>query len=285
MYLVTGGSGQLGRELIKTLTSAKMRFLAPNRSEFDLEDFNQMRSYLKDNRFSAILHLGADTNVDGCESDRTGALKRNFLATKILAEYAQIQGIRIVFTSSSAVMAGRPGSMHHEDLDPAPANFYGYSKLLAEKFIQEHNSNYLIVRAGWMLGNSGRSPKFVEQITARIRSRDKILAVDDRFGSITSASRLAGLISAGAQKLGKHTMHFASNTECSRYELSLEIAKIIKMRADINPVPNGYFKLLAPRGLSEGLLGERSFTILGVPTYSWQEELRIFFEELKSNKS
>lgn len=279
MIFITGGTGQVGRKLLPKLILAKTEFYAPKRNICDLNDAGSIGAALKSKKISSIVHLAADTNVDWCQLNKAQALIRNFYSTQIMAKYAEEKDIPIIFVSSSSVLAGSKKYLHSETESPSPANYYAESKLLAENFIRENNSRYLIVRAGWMLGRNPNAPKFAELIVSKIRNFEKILAVDDKFGSLTSASRLSSLIMSALNFQSRETVHFGSTTYCSRYQLALKISELLSLSSDISPVKNEIFGLDAPRGLSEGLSSSYDFDKLGHELFTWEKELEFFLNE------
>jgi dTDP-4-dehydrorhamnose reductase len=279
MIFVTGGSGQVGKTLLSALTAAKVDYYAPSRSTVDLNQLESIASALESRDFTAIVHLAAETNVDWCQKNRTQSLIRNFHSTQILARYAQKRDIPIVFVSSSAVMSGSENFLHRETELPNPANYYAETKLLSENFIRETNLKFLIIRAGWMLGRNPIAPKFAELIVSKVRNGERILAVDDKFGSLTSATRLSNFILSSLTHQLRGTIHFGSTTYCSRYQLAVKISELLSLQSDIHPVKNEVFGLAAPRGLSEGLHSSYDFGYLGHKLLTWEEELQSFLDE------
>jgi dTDP-4-dehydrorhamnose reductase len=130
-----------------------------------------------------------------------------------------------------------------------------------------------------MLGRNPIAPKFAELMVSKIRNREKILAVDDKFGSLTSATRLSNFILSSLTHEVMGTIHFGSTTYCSRYQLALKISELLSLQSEIYPVKNEIFGLSAPRGLSEGLSSRYDFDYLGHKLLTWEEELQFFLDE------
>ena len=280
MILLTGGTGQVGRYVANNLKRDNLVFVAPTRAEFNLNELDTISTFLVGKTFKTVLHVAAETNVDLCESDPEGALRRNFESTKMLAEYCALNGSRFVFVSSAGALSGEDELMHLESATPSPCNVYAESKALAEDFIRANNSNYVILRAAWMLGKSSNVKKFAELMVEKISANQDVSAVFDKFGSLTSARRFANLISTLIDSDEVGTFNIGSRTPCSRYDVAKEIAWRLSSKSNVEPVPSSMFKLPAPRGFSEGLDSTQAQLILGYEALKWEDELQEFMNEL-----
>lgn len=281
MIFITGGTGQVGRALLKNLDEKHIPYDAPTRSSFNLDYPEQFSDYFKGKHFNAIIHLAAETDVDFCETERDIALTRNFTSTQVLARFASTNNIPIIFVSSSAVLSGDGMLMHGEDAEYSPSNYYGETKMLSEKFIVSSCSDYLIIRASWMLGNGKTVKKFAEIAFDKLSSDEPFSAVYDKFGSLTSAVGLSQIITHALSQNSKGIMHYSSCTPCSRYDIAKYIKNYIRSNSDIKPVEHSKFQLSAPRGFSEGLSGESISKNFGVGARTWEEELDSFLEDQK----
>lgn len=279
MILVTGGTGQVGRAVKKSLASQEKSFDAPTRSSLNLDDPKSIELFLQGKNYESVIHLAAETNVDLCETDPQAAIRRNLESTKVLANFAKEARAQFIFVSSAGVVSANPNLMHLEDEKANPCNAYASSKAAAEDYINANLTNFLIIRAAWMLGKSANVKKFAEIMVDKIRAGDPVTAVYDKFGSITSSTRLADLIVANLGKDFADTVHVGSNTPCSRYDVAKEIAWRYGS-GQVSPVPSSAFQLAAPRGFSEGLDSSRASELLGYVSFKWEKELEFFLGEL-----
>lgn len=286
MILVTGGSGLVGNLLQQKLKSLGHEFVAPNRSVMDLSNGEAIRECLKNNAPQCVIHLAAETNVDLCEIQKSHAISINLEATKVMADYCAEHSVRFIFISTSGVLAGSTKLIGSELDLPSPTNFYSLSKLRAEEYIQKKCSNYLIIRAAWMLGvTEGNNKKFAEKITMQILSQvEKIKAVSDLYGSITSGNRLAEFICKNLTGVSEDLIHCASSTICSRYDIAKHIKQKFGSKTEIAPVNSCEFPLSATRGLSEGLSSEIAQKKYGYVALSWEEELDDFLQNFSIQK-
>ena len=71
--LITGGSGQLGGEIINKSPKG-FDLLIPNRDELDLSNKSNCIDYVERNKPDYIINTGAFTNVDKAENDKEKAI-------------------------------------------------------------------------------------------------------------------------------------------------------------------------------------------------------------------
>jgi dTDP-4-dehydrorhamnose reductase len=80
--LITGGSGKLGRELIKVFPNS----LHPSHSGMDITDEGAVSLYIRNNRPDIIIHCAAIGNVRKCEENKELAWAVNVKGTENLVE-------------------------------------------------------------------------------------------------------------------------------------------------------------------------------------------------------
>src|SRR4030095_10118481 len=100
-----------------------------------------------------IIHTAAMSKPDECEAIREKCLSHNVSATKYLIEaFEKVASVNshFIFTSTDFVF-GENGP-HSEDDIPGPLNFYGETKLMAEKLFSELSFLSAIVRPVFMYG-------------------------------------------------------------------------------------------------------------------------------------
>ena len=130
MILLTGGSGQLGRELCKLGD-----YVAPSRLELDVTNQKQVYQYLTGNEPDLIVHAAAYTNTLGADHDvdqMVTCWQTNVLGTRNLVDYAQCP---IIYISTEA-------AIH-------PYSFYILSKLQGEMEVTRHKYGYTNIRTSF----------------------------------------------------------------------------------------------------------------------------------------
>lgn len=206
--LITGGTGTLGKELIKQILAGRLydRVICFSRGE---ERQQKQKAQLADDRvrfvigdvrdaaavFSAVrgadtvFHLAALKHIDLIEENVAEAIKTNISGTMNIVAACKSRGINdLVFCSTDKAVD--------------PINAYGFTKALGEKLVLSASPYYKVFRWGNIVGSNGSViPKFIDQIMSGggIRITDMAMtrfwiSVDDAamYMLVTSMSPVGG---------------------------------------------------------------------------------------------
>jgi dTDP-4-dehydrorhamnose reductase len=160
--LVTGGSGLLGRELMRWLPEA----LFPVHGAFDVADYGMMDAYLGDKTITLLIHAAALTSPPRIDQDPEAALRVNIMGTANVVRLCQRHGIRLVYISTDYVFRGDRGNYGEED-PVLPVNKYAWSKLGGECAVRLYE-NSLIIRTSFGANEFPYEKAFVDQWTSRL---------------------------------------------------------------------------------------------------------------------
>ncbi|WP_160140889.1 dTDP-4-dehydrorhamnose reductase [Bacillus sp. SLBN-3] len=222
--LVTGGSGQLGSEIIRQLKDAGRLFMAPERSELDVTDAEQTTEFIDRTAPDIIIHCAAFTDVDRAEEEQERAFLVNATGTMHIAEAASAVGAVLVYISTDYVFDGKKKDPYLEMDHPVPLNAYGKSKLAGEEAVRKTISRHYIVRTSWVFGGAG--PNFIKKILTLSKTNNTLKVVDDAMGSPTYTVDLAGAILRLIQTDRFGTFHLANGGACSWYDLATEAIRL-----------------------------------------------------------
>ena len=223
-YLVTGAQGQLGRAVVALLQRRGRSCVGVDVQEMPLERRAAIRDVVAANRPRRVLHLGAITNVDGCETDPLAACRVNGLATAWVAEAAAAAGAGMVYVSTDFVfdgsMAGTPIPV---DAAPKPLSVYGLSKRLGEEAVLAHERpDFYVVRTSWVFGPGGKN--FPRAILDRARSGQPLKVVTDQVGRPTMTLDLAeALVDLAESGASGGVYHAANEGECSWHRFAQDV--------------------------------------------------------------
>ncbi len=207
--LITGADGQLGRDLLDALAGRvpagglRCALLGPEgpRDGLDHEvlgtDIDSMRVDDRDAvmhtfaqfRPELVLHGGAFTAVDRCESEVEAAFTVNAIGTRHVAEASALVGAHMVYVSTDYVFDGTADRPYREWDAPCPTSVYGASKLAGER---ECRPGTTIVRTSWLCGAYGAN--MVVTALRLAAGEGKLRFVDDQHGSPTFTADLAPAI-------------------------------------------------------------------------------------------
>jgi len=215
--LVTGGNGQLGRDLrdvlagavpdgglaadrfdgtpFRTVAHGDFEVLPTDIDTLDLVDRAAVRDAVEGFRPDLVLHGGAYTAVDACEADPDTAFAVNAMGTRHMAEASSSVGAHLVYVSTDYVFDGTADRPYVEWDAPGPRSVYGRSKLGGEQEVRAiSGGSGTIVRTAWVSGAHGANMvKTVQRAAAS--SPDGVLRfVDDQHGCPTFTADLARAI-------------------------------------------------------------------------------------------
>ena len=235
--LLTGGRGQLGRDLQDVLAGsvpdggvdaggpdgggilpavAKGTFevMAPGTGELSVVDRTAVREAVDALRPDIVLHGGAYTAVDACESDPDRAFAVNAIGTRNLAEAAAGVGAHLVYVSTDYVFDGALDRPYDEWDQPNPRSVYGRSKLGGE--VEVHAAAGLsatVVRTAWVSGAHGAN---MVKTVLRLAAADpggQLRFVDDQHGCPTFTADLARAVVRLALDRRPGTFHVTNQGE------------------------------------------------------------------------
>lgn len=151
--LVTGGSGFIGRHVVRALAAAGARVRIADLHEStppvggqtvvgDLRD-PAVRDRVVTSDLDGIVHLAAATSVLGSIADPAGVHELNVTATAGLLELARTRGVgRFLLASTNAVVGDVGAAVIDERIAPRPLTPYGASKAACEMLLSGYAGAY-----------------------------------------------------------------------------------------------------------------------------------------------
>jgi dTDP-4-dehydrorhamnose reductase len=266
--LITGGAGQLGRDLTAVLGAAAIPL---SHRDLDVGDADAVRAAVSAHAPDAIVNAAAWTDVDGCEGDPDRAALINAAGAGNVARAAG--DALVVQVSTDYVFDGRAGRAYTEDDPTNPLSVYGRSKLEGERKVAANARRWAVVRTAWLYGAG--TANFVAAILRAASTRERLSVVDDQAGSPTStpdlAEALVTLIERGATGL----FHGVNAGTCSRFEFARAIFSEAGLDPGrIDPVPTSAMPRPAERP-GYAPLEPRAWRAAGLPELrGWREALR-----------
>ena len=238
--LITGSSGQLGKEIMRQCSDQKKFECIPyDLPEFDLLNEEKVKRIIEKEKPDVIINCGAMTDVDACEKNEELAFKVNAEGPRIISEVIKDKDIVLVHLSSDYVFDGkgilengvrRP---YYETDVAEPQSVYGKSKKRGEEYIQNNLKKYFIIRSAWLYGDG---KNFVRTLLQLSETRSELKVVNDQIGSPTSTVDLTMAILELIQTNHYGIYHATCEGECSWYDFAVEIFKIKNKEILIQPV-------------------------------------------------
>ena len=234
--LVTGGNGQLGRELHKISRNYNFKWLFTDRQSFDLSLLDNINSYLDICEPNIIINCAAYTNVDSAEDEFEIANIINYKSVELISKWCNDNNCKLIHISTDYVYSGNSKIPYTETDQTNPLNNYGKSKLLGDIVCQENNPYSIIIRTSWLFSNFGNN--FVTNMINLMQVRDEIKVVDDQFGSPTYAGDLVTiiLIIINNKKWHSGVYNYTNIGNISWYDFANEIKSNCGFNTIIKPI-------------------------------------------------
>ena len=152
--LVTGGKGQLGCEINELSSNYDFDWLFSDSDMFDLSNLKNINVFLDKCNPNVIINCAAKVNfLDDSEQEQYNV---NALAPSVIASWCAENNAHLIQTSGSIVNGNSITQFSNDSLE-LPINFYGKTKLLADRAIRLSQCDYTVVRFGGIFGENGPS--------------------------------------------------------------------------------------------------------------------------------
>lgn len=273
--LVTGAGGTVGAYFAELAPTFHEPLDLATKSDLDVSNLEAVRSSAGRLRYSAMINLAAATDVDRCETDRAWAHKLNTVGAWNLALAASEIGADLVQVSTTQIFGGDGNEGPFSELDvPHAPNFYAKTKLAGEDMVRAVCPRAFIVRTAWVMGGGEKDKKFVGKVADKLIAGQPVKAVNDQFGSPTYARHLVIAIRELLKTRAYGLYHATNRGTASRYDMALEMKKILGSTSTVEPVSATAFPLPAPRPKSDASLGlNLPARGLGELLPTWQDAL------------
>ncbi|XP_042862640.1 methionine adenosyltransferase 2 subunit beta-like [Penaeus japonicus] len=229
--LVTGGSGLLGRAIMKVFTEINWNVVGTAFSRVgqglvkcDLTDSSSVEALIEKEKPDFIIHAAAERAPDAVENRYEETRKLNVAASGHLAALAKRCGSKLIYISTDYVFDGT--SPPYRETDACnPLNKYGQTKLDGEKAILEEDPSACVLRVPILYGPVERvdesavtcllpllqlkASKKVSHYEKRypVHVRDVALILRDLVKAITKDREIKGIFQwSGKEQLTKYDM-------------------------------------------------------------------------------
>jgi dTDP-4-dehydrorhamnose reductase len=221
--VITGAGGQLGQDLVRSFLDAASHHEVNGlrRDRLDVGDRDAVLQVIGAVRPDVVVHAGAWTAVDACESDPDRAYRVNALGTRHVAEAARLTGAHVVYVSTDYVFDGSLDRPYREWDDPNPRSVYGRSKLAGEREVLAGVPGATVVRTSWVFSTHGANMlKTVLRLSAE---RPELAFVDDQRGCPTSTEDLSRMVVTLSSARLPGLFHVTNQGPTTWYQFAREV--------------------------------------------------------------
>ena len=204
-------------------------------------DFRDYNSYKKDvNEFKPdwLFHLGAHTDLEYCELHEKDTYATNTYSVKHAVKIANDLDIPTLYISTAGIFDGKK-DIYDESDQPKPIGHYANSKYLGEKYVIENATEYLICRAGWMMGGGPKKDKkFIQKIMSQLKNGSReLFIVNDKLGTPTYTHDFAKNVKLLIEKELEGLYNMVCNGITGRHAVTLELLKTLGKENQVKVIP------------------------------------------------
>ena len=288
-FLVTGSAGLIGRQVVKDLSETHEVFSCYNKSKpehgniikMDLLNHEMISNVMSEKKPDVVIHLGAMTAVDLCDAQQDNALKINSQATEILAKECSKINSFMVYVSTDYVFDGNTG-MYEENDTTNPLGFYGKSKLLGEKSIQNFSSNWCIARTSTPFGLHPTKKSFPIWVIENLQKQKQIDVLTDQFTSPTYVPSLSRMLIEISERHLTGIIHVAGASKISRYEMASLVSDKLGLDGKLlREISINDIKWEAQRPKDSSLNVSKAISILNHKPQKIDHDVNLFIDEIK----
>jgi dTDP-4-dehydrorhamnose reductase len=278
--LITGGTGMLGRTLVRRLSHHELR--ATGARELDVTSATAVSEAIGGWRPQVVIHCAAHTKVDACENESERAFALNGIGSANVAIACQRHGARLIAISTDYVFGGDLQRPYREWDAVGPRTVYGQSKLAGEEAVRTHCADHVIARVAWLYGPGG--PSFLHTMRKLGgESGAPLKVVADQIGNPTSTDVVADTI----ERLLVHplagTLHLTCSGETSWFGFAQAIFAHYGLTRGMIPCATADFPRPAPRP-ANSRLEKTALRVHGLPQpQDWQEALQRYVGDHAAN--
>ena len=231
-------------------------------TELDFTNYENYKLEVENFGSDCLIHLGAMTNLEECEFNPDQTYLNNTKSVEYAVKISNDMNIPLVFISTAGIFDGNKDT--YDDFDtPNPLSHYGKSKFLSENYIEKYSNNYLICRAGWMMGGGKKKDKkFVNKIISQLLDgKSELNIVSDKNGTPTYTYDFAEQVLLLLKKNIRGKFNVVCEGLTSRIDVCMEILDYYNLRGKIkiNKVNSDFFidTYFAKRPISERLINSK----------------------------
>ena len=203
-----------------------------------------------------IIHCGALTHVDHCETHEEESYQKTVQSTKNLLAIAKQCNARFVYISTDYVFDGKEGP-YTEDAPVNPISIYGRHKLEAEQLSISELNNTLVLRVTNVYGDEARGKNFIARIIDQCKNNQKLTLKlpYDQYASPTNAFDIARAMYVLLHDNKSGIYHIGSTDYMNRVELALRVLKYFPLAEyDLQTTSTEELKQPAIRPLKGGIV-------------------------------
>lgn len=260
--LFVGGSGLLGNNWLRSITSNSKIFAIINKNQInlnkknitylklDLLDEKKISKFVEQNNICTIINVAALADVEKCEKNKKNAYIINVKIPKILKNVAKKHSIKFVHLSTDHIFNGKKKGFYTENCKADPLNYYSKTKLLAENFTKDYKKT-LIIRTNFFGGYTKNKKSFSELILDKIKKKNWIELWDNIYFTPVNIFFLIKTVERLINKNIFGIFNISSSESISKYSFGIKLCEFLKLdKKYILKKKQNKYTILRPKNMS-----------------------------------
>ncbi len=246
-YFVTGGTGHIGSELVKSLVNSNHEVSVLTRQKhphkingvsYVIGDVRDTERYGRELEDAVVVHLAADIRIGVLgENEKMEIFRTNYVGTEELLDAFEQHGGRHLIYLSSRQVYGHENIDEDTPLDGKGTSVYAHSKVLAHRAVRRSGIDWTVLIPGMVYSREQRGTG-VNYVYKMFRQGLKLGFGLDKCNSYT---HLGDLITAIEKVAGNpeafRREYIISNGSMSTRELYSVFEEVSGVRAPTREVP------------------------------------------------
>lgn len=282
--LITGGNGQLGYELQRTVPNG-YKCISTDVAELDITDANAVNAYIAKLQPDVIINSAAYTAVDKAEEETELATAINTTGAANLAQTCKDNDIQFMQISTDFVFDGKGHTPYPVDAPAEPEGMYGKTKHDGDVLVQNIlGADAFIIRTSWLYSANGNN--FVKTMLKFMKEREELGIIADQIGTPTWANSLAQAVWQAIEKNITGMHHWSDAGVASWYDFAYAIMEegvalgLLDKPITINSITTADYPTPASRPCYSVMDKTTTWQVLEMKSEHWRVELRKMMKEL-----
>lgn len=291
-FLVVGGSGFVGRNLLSHLKAEGYQALGTKRRSglADLTPFDLYKDRIRncvdpaffdgDEPVTGVIAAGI-SQIDRCFNDRETTRVVNVENTVQLIKDLQSMDVRPLFISSHAVFDGETG-YDNEDRPFRPISEYGRQKAEVERYIADQGRDSLVLRLDKVVGDKPSDPHMFSEWHESVLNNKGIACIEGQLFAPTHVDDIAKAIVLSCELDLSGVFNLAGPEFFTREELARQFVNILGREATIISKPMEDFGFLDGRPLKSYLDSTKFVNATGMRFTSMRTVMNSFIQNVQT---
>lgn len=241
--LVLGGTGLIGSTLVQKCISKFEIQTTSNQNQSNFKEIpnhkinflNKSEKMLKIIELfkpDFVVHTVAFPSVDYCESHKNEADYLHVKVTEQIAKICRTINAKMILISTDAVFQGEKEEKFLEDDSPNPINYYGKTRLEAERKVLTFSDSNVVLRTAVVYGWHKKS-RFTNWVIESLKEGRKVDPHIDQYNTPTLVDDLVNVIIRVLEQNRTGLYHATGKSCLNRFEFALKIASHFNLKKEL----------------------------------------------------